>query len=233
MKHLIILLLLTPVLTFSQITEDLSINNTPVTKKLYTKGSFVFGPGFEKIKVGEKWDKDTPEDTEDVFISPGGGMGIEAALGYDFNSSLSSEIGIGYVFSGESVDETSFYFNKSTIRASIIYRLTSSRAYIPYFGAGLSTNLSVKNEAEEDGDKLEYLYSKPIGFNIFGGAEFKDLQSPLYGFVEMKLLILGDYEVEEAKFNGTSIPISIVGDDFLSMNANGLQFTLGVGYYLK
>jgi len=54
MKYLIYILLLTLILIFSQFTEDLSGNTLPVVKKLYTKGSFVFGSGFDIYCVKDK-----------------------------------------------------------------------------------------------------------------------------------------------------------------------------------
>lgn len=67
MKYLILSLLLTPILIFSQITDDISDNAPAVNKKLYTKGSFVFGPGSEKILVAKVTYPDSDKDPEDVY----------------------------------------------------------------------------------------------------------------------------------------------------------------------
>ena len=143
MKYLIFIFLLIPILIFSQ-TKEIQKNDNPTdVKKLYTKGSVKFGVGFEKYFMFEKYYENTGKDAGDAYIYPGGGTGIEAILGYNINPRVSSEIGIGYVSSGESVKDASASFNKSILHASIIYRLKKSKTYIPYFGAGFSTNLSV------------------------------------------------------------------------------------------
>ena len=59
MQYKLLLLLFIPIFLFSQITEDLSDAPPSINKKLYVKGAFVFGPGFEKVKVGEKYYENT------------------------------------------------------------------------------------------------------------------------------------------------------------------------------
>lgn len=230
MKYLI-LSLLTPMLIFSQITEDLSTQ-----KKLYTKGSFVFGPGFEKVLVAQISYPDSDKDPEDVYINPGGGAGIEAVIGYDLSKSLSCELALGWENSGDVIDkDNSAMFNKFPLRVSILYRIPIDKKFTPYIGAGVSTNLAVKYKFEGDpnGSKLEIKYNKPIGFNLLGGAEWKDSQSPLYWFGELRLIMLGEYTIEEGTVNGFSTTELLKGTELDNLSANGLQFAFGVGYYLK
>lgn len=231
MKHLIILIILTPILVFSQITEDISNNNPTVIKKLYTKGLLQFGGG-GKVKAGEKYYTDSSKDPEDIYIHPGGGTGLEAILGYDISPSLSGEIGIGFLQSGESVKKDKTFFNKSTLRVSVIYRLKSSKEYVPYIGGGFSTNLSVSYDAKETGNELKAKYEIPTGFHILGGAQI-NVSPQLFMFGDFKFIFLGTYDIKEATLNGNSIPISYVKSDFREMNANGFQFTLGIGYYIN
>ena len=230
MKHLIILIILTPILIFSQITEDLSGNESTNTKKLYTKGSFVFGPGFEKIKVGEKYYEDSDRDNSDINIMPGGGFGVEGVLGYDLSKLLAVEFSIGTQNSGSSIDkDNKASFQKSQIRASVLYRIPIDKKYVPYIGVGISTVLSGKYIEESQGMELEVKYTKPSGFHVLGGAEWKNPRSPWFWYGEMRLLILGEVEADETDV-ATWI-LEEVGID--KMSANGLQFSFGIGYYIN
>ena len=230
MKHLIILLLLTPVLIFSQITEDLSGNEPLVIKKLYAKGAFIFGPGFEKIKVGEKYYEDSERDNSDINIMPGGGFGVEGVLGYDLSKLLTVEFSIGTQNSGSSIDkDNKASFQKSQIRASVLYRIPIDKKYVPYIGVGISTVLSAKYIEESKEMDLEVKYTKPSGFHVLGGAEWNNPRSPWFWYGEMRLLILGEVEADETDV-ATWI-LEEVGID--KMSANGLQFSFGIGYYIN
>ena len=230
MKNLIILIILTPILIFSQITEDLSGSESINTKKLYTKGSFVFGPGFEKIKVGEKYYEDSDRDNSDINIMPGGGAGVEGVIGYDLSKSLAFEFSIGTQNSGSFIDkDNKAQFKKSQIRASILYKIPIGKKYVPYLGAGLSTILSGKYVENSQGMELEVKYTKPSGFHILGGAEWKNSQSPLYWFGEVRLIILGEIEADDSSVS--NYILESVGIDVMS--SNGLQFSFGIGYYIN
>ncbi len=230
MKYLTLSLLLTPILIFSQITGDMSGNAPAVKNKLYTKGSFVFGPGFENIKVGEKQYEDSDRDNTDINIMPGGGFGVEGVFGYNLTKLLAFEFSIGTQNSGSYVKKGNLaQFKKSQIRATVLYKIPLNKKYVPYVGAGLSTIISGKYVEESQGMELEAKYTTPSGFHVLGGAEWKNPQSSLFFFGEVRLLILGEIEVDE-----TDIPnrlLEEVGID--KMSANGVQFTFGVGYYLK
>lgn len=228
MKYLILLFLLSPILIISQITEDLS-SNIPLAKaKWYAKGLYQHGVGFEPVFIGTQY-YITPHKPYDIYIQPGGGVGLEAVIGNYINPSLSGEIGIGFLQSGYTDDIT---FNKWTLRTSVIYRLKSSKEYVPYVGGGLSTNLSVYFKLVDRDDTTITKYETPIGFHILGGVQ-KNFRQYFFWFGEFKLIFLGTYNIKEAEFNGNTVPISSIESDFREMNANGYQFIFGVGWYIK
>ncbi|MFC1785634.1 hypothetical protein ACFL0J_08440, partial [Candidatus Neomarinimicrobiota bacterium] len=166
MKHIIILIFLIPIFLFPQITENLS---NEITKKLYGKGAFVFGPGFEKVKVGTKIYENSDRDPQDINITPGGGFGVEAGLGYDLTKVLSAEISIGMGNSGASDGEDSkASFQKTLLRASVIYKLPFEKKYTPYIGGGISTVVSAKYIEDSQGIESEVNYNKPSGFHVLG-----------------------------------------------------------------
>jgi len=231
-KHLIILIILTPIFILSQITED-QYNNIPIVKKkLYTKGLVQFGGGYEKILAGKKYYTDSDKDPEDIYIRPGGGIGLEGIIGYDFSPTLSTEIGIGFAGSGETVDKDNIYFNKTIFRATILYKMVSTKEYKPYIGGGFTTNLSAKYEIEQGGDELVVKYKKPVGFHVLGGAQI-NMTPELFMFGDIKLIFLGKYKIEEAEFNGSTFPISNIENEFQEFGSSGFQFTFGMGYYIN
>jgi hypothetical protein len=231
-KHLFILLLITPILVFTQIIEDKSQNIPVVKKKLYTKGLVQFGGGYEKILAGQKSYIDSDKDPEDVYIRPGGGIGLEGIIGYDFSPSLSTEIGIGFAGSGETAGKDNLYFNKTIFRATILYKMASTKEYKPYIGGGFTTNLSAKYEFEEGGNEMVVKYKKPVGFHVLGGAII-NMTPELFMFSDIKFIFLGKYKVEEAEFNGSTFPISNIENEFQEFGASGFQFTFGMGYYIN
>lgn len=230
MKHFILTILLAPIILFSQITEDSSSNNTTIIKKLYTKGSFIFGPGSEKIMVGKKYYEDSDKDPQDINILPGGGVGVEAVIGYDISKLLAFEFSIGTQNSGSYIDKDNVaQFKKSQIRASLLYRIPIGKKYTPYVGAGLSSVISAKYVEDSQGIESEVTYTKPTGFHVLGGAEWKNPKSPLFLFGEIRFLILGEFEADETTVS--NYILETIGIDIMS--ANGLQFSFGIGYYIN
>lgn len=234
MKNIFILIILTPILIFSQITEDLSGNEPLVTKKLYTKGSFMYGPGTEKIWVATKYFQNSDKDPEDIYMHPGGGFGIEAVFGYYVTKLLSFELALGWMTSGEVIDKDNIaMLKKFPLQAVVVYRIPIDKKFTPYIGGGLSTLLSIKYKEEVQGTKSELIYSKPIGFTILGGAEFKNAQSPWFWYGELRYNILGEYTIEKATLGGTTITGLVQGSDLDNLNANGIFFIFGFGYYIN
>lgn len=229
MKNVIVITIITPILLFCQITENLSAQQ-PMNKKLYAKGAFIFGPGFESIKVGEKYYEDSDKDSEDINVMPGGGFGIEGVIGYNISTALSFELSVAMQNSGDVVNEDeSVTFSKSLLRASILYKFPSGKKYIPYIGAGISSVLSAKYKEDTSAGEYEVTYTKPFGFHIIGGAEWKNPGSPWFFYGEARLVILGEFEYDESDFDEWIL--EEFGMD--KMTANGVQFSFGVGYYIN
>jgi len=234
MKYLISFFLLTPILIFSQITEDISRDTPSVVKKLYTKGSFMYGPGTEEVWVATKYYQDSDKDPEDIYMRPGGGFGIEAVIGYDVTRFLSFELALGWLTSGEVIDKDNMaILEKFPLQAIILYRIPINKKFTPYIGGGLATLLSIKYTEKVQGTESDVIYSKPIGFTILGGTEFKKSQSPWYWFGELRYNILGEYTVKEATMGGRTVTGIIQGSSLDNLNANGVFIVFGVGYYLK
>lgn len=221
-------LLITPILIFSQTTVNMTEIEQP-SKKLYAKGALVFGPGFESIKVGEKYYEDSDKDPEDIEVMPGGGVGVEAAIGYDITKSFSLEVSIGNQNSGETVNDDKLQFKKALVRASALYKIQTEKNYTPYFGAGLSMVISAKYYEDTSAGEYEVIYNNPTGLHLLGGAEWKTSDSPLFFYGEVRVLILGEFEYDESDFDEWIL------EDFGmdKMTANGIQFSFGIGYYIN
>ncbi|MFC1785168.1 hypothetical protein ACFL0J_06035 [Candidatus Neomarinimicrobiota bacterium] len=229
MKNFIILILITPILIFCQITEDLIKIEQPI-KKFYLKGAFVPGLSFETITVGEKYYQYSDKESEEIFIEPGGGSGsFEGVIGYDISKLITLEISAGIQNSGESVDDFKVKFKKFLIRASILYKMPIDKYYVPYIGVGISRVITGKYiEKSYDFVESEVIYKNPSGFHLLIGAEMKDPDFGLNLYGEIRLVMLGEFEMEESNIDEWIL--KDIGLD--KMNANGLHFCIGIGYYL-
>ena len=208
MRNLIFLILFFPIVLFSQITEDIA-EPKPHSNKLYAKGSWIFGPGFESVLDN---------------IEPGGGQGFETALGYDWSKSISSELSFCMQNSGDHGK-----FKKSQMRASIYYKIPIEKIFTPYLGAGISAVISAKYIDRYSLGDPEAIYNKPFGIHILGGVERKNPYSRLFVFGEVRILILGEFVIDY-----TDVDFLVLRDlDMITMNANGLQWSIGIGYYIS
>ncbi|MFC1760165.1 opacity family porin [Candidatus Neomarinimicrobiota bacterium] len=232
MKHLITIIMLTPILIFSQITENQSITSS-ARSSFYAGGSVFFGPG-EQIKAGEKYYTNSDKESEDINISPNGSAGLEIIVGYNLTKSISSEFAIGWSSGGETIDKDNvILFKKAPLRLTLLYRIPIEKKYTPYIGAGLSTNLVVKYTEKSQGIDSEIKYSKPVGFHILGGASYKENNSPLFFFGELRVIVLSEYTVEEADIGGMDATSLLKSSDLDNLTATGMQFAFGMGYYFK
>ena len=232
MQYKFSLLLFIPILILSQVTTDLSKANKQESK-FYAGGSVFFGPG-EQIKAGEKYYTNSDKESEDIHISPNGSAGLEILFGYNLTKSISSEFAIGWSSGGETIDKDNvILFKKAPLRLSLLYKISIEKKYTPYIGAGLSTNLVVKYTEKSQGIDSEIKYSKPVGFHILGGASYKEKNSPLYFFGELRIIILSEYIIEEATIGGMSANSLLAGSELDNLKATGVQFAFGMGYYFK
>ena len=232
MQYKFSILLFIPILILSQVTTDLSQTNQQGSK-FYAGGSVFFGPG-EQIKAGEKYYTDSDKEPEDINISPNGSAGIEILAGYNLTKSISTEFAIGWSSGGETIDKDNvILFKKAPLRLSVLYKIPIEKKYTPYIGAGLSTNLVVKYTEKSQGIDSEIKYSKPIGFHILGGASYKENNSPLYFFGELRVIVLGEYTVEEADIGGMDATSLLKDSELDNLTATGVQFAFGMGYYFK
>ena len=232
MKFKLITILILPLFIFSQNNESspIEMNND---SKLYTGATMFFGPG-EQIKAGEKYYINSDKEPEDIHISPNGSAGLELLIGYNLTRYLSSEFAIGWSSNGETIDKDNvILFKKAPLRLTLLYKFPIEKKYTPYIGAGLSTNLVVKYTEKSQGIESEIKYSKPIGFHILGGASYKEKKSPLYFFGELRVIVLGEYTIEEAEIDGRDATSLLKDSELDNLAATGVQFALGIGYYFK
>jgi hypothetical protein len=225
----VVLVLLLPVLIVAQ-SADIQTDDTEVTpaKKLYAKGNILMGVGFDKVFGGYKYVEG--EDPEKINIYPGGGVGVEAVLGYDITPTIAAEVGIAMQSSGQSVSNGHVYFRKVPYRASLLYKPKSTKSYRLYFGGGLSSNFSAKYDVEEDDSEATVTYTSAMGFHGLAGANFHKGKSPIYFAGEVRYVSMADYEMDEAELDGHSF---VVATDKRELSAGGVHFVFTMGYYLR
>lgn len=224
----LLLILYLPLLLYSQIT-DYSTNLSE--RNFYVSILAQYGPGFEKIKTGQEFNVYS-NTTSDIYIRPGGGYGIEAILGSDIIPSIALELGLGLVQSGKVIHTEHIVFNKSTIRASLLYKIKMFNYYTFYVGGGYSAAQNPLFKIEQVDETFKSTYSSPKGFHAIGGVQF-NYTSNFFWYGDLKYYSLGEYQIKNATFAGESIPIDEVESEFHSFNADGLQISLGIGYYIK
>ncbi len=229
-----LLVLISPILILGQTADQISEDGVEiVNKKMYVKGNFLMGLGFDKVLAAKKYSEDK-DDTDDIYIRPGGGLGVEGVIGYNITSAITGEIGIGYQFSGETVSSDHVYFKKIPFRATLLYKSANKiKQFSLYYGAGVSTNLSTKYDVEEADDKLVVNYENPVGFHGIIGADFISTGSPLFITGEVRFVSMADYEVKSAELNGNDMSISLVKSDFQTLSSSGIHFIITIGYYIN
>jgi len=222
------LVILLPMILLAQI-DDYATNQTE--RKFYVSGLVQYGPGFEKIKAGSEYIPYTRE-TNDIYIRPGGGYGVEGIIGSDIIPSIAVEFGIGILRSGKVVHTEHIVFDKSTLRASLIYKLRIYKYHKIYFGGGFSAVQNSILKIEQSDETLRIKYHNPKGFNIISGLQFNYTNNFfLYG--DIKYNIMSSFKIKNAEFSGESMVISNVDSKYHTYDGNGIQFSFGVGYYLK
>ncbi len=225
----IVLFILLPILIMGQGTDlQTGEPETLPAKKLYAKLNVLVGVGFDKVFGGYKYVEG--KDPEKINIDPGGGIGVEAVLGYDISPNIAAEFGIATQSSGESVSNGHVYFKKVPYRASILFKPKSNKSFRLFFGGGISSNISAKYDVEEDGADATVTYTSPIGFHGLAGANFGSPKSPFYFAGEVRYVGMADYEMDEAEMNGHSF---IVASDKQKLSASGVHFVFTMGYYIK
>jgi hypothetical protein len=225
-RHTVLIILLFPFLLLSQTTtEESSLSNN-----LYLKGAIITGSGSDEILVGRVDYTDSEKESEDIYVEPGGGTGLEAVIGYNLTNALALEFAIGWCNTGETLDgDNNILFNRAPVRASAFYRFNTAKKWFPYIGGGLSSNLHIKYSEEIDGKESEVTYKKTIGFHLLGGIEYKSNKSPWFGYGELRVIQLGEYTVDKSDFS--SGLLEEFGMD--NPDANGVQVSIGAGYYIN
>lgn len=222
------LVFLLPIILLAQIDEYV---NNQTDRKFYVSGLVQYGPAFEKIKAGSQYDPYFGE-TSNIYIRPGGGYGIEAIVGSDIIPSLAAEFGIGLLRSGKVVHTEHIVFDKTTLRASLIYKLRIYKYHKIYFGGGFSAVQNSILRVEQSDEVLLVKYTNPKGFNIIAGLQFNYTKN-LFLFGDLKYNSMSSFNIKSAEFSGESMVISEVDSKYHTYNGDGIQFSFGIGYYLK
>lgn len=221
-------IIILPILLFAQL-EDYVTNRTD--RNFYVSGLIQYGPGFQKIKAGSEYDPYF-RNTKNIYLRPGGGYGIEANVGADIIPSLSVEFGMGALRSGKIVHTEHIVFDKITLRTSLLYKVNIYKYHKLYFGGGFSAIQNSQIKIEQSDETLTIKYQNPKGFNIITGLQFNYTKN-FFMYGDIKYNLMNSFELKSATFSGEKLSITEVDEKYHSLRADGIQFSFGVGYYLK
>lgn len=185
-------------------------------------GKFVLGVGrgFSKIQIGTLT---TGDNTEELYVDPGGGGAVEADFGYQLLNNLKIELGIGFQNSGFVASNASGGFRRIPLKLSLLYEFSSQKRLQIYVGAGPVYFLSPNYEWEENSTSW-IKYDPVFGGHALVGAMTHDSQKPFFFFFEARYMgTFSEYTRNTSNFN----PIY----SLRYMSGQGIFFYFGMGLY--
>jgi hypothetical protein len=200
--------------------------NTSNKLRLQLEGYLGFG--LDSIKVGET------SGGEDVKISGGGGFGGGATLGYGLSRSVDIDGTLGFQVSGllPAVENARGTFSRSFLLATVKYKIPFRENLQWKLGAGVGYYMGGELDIDIDqgilnGGHTVVDYKNATGFHATGELEIA-LQRNLVLAVGLKYYKV-DYKAETATFNGISVPVSSLTDEYRNFNGDGVDVTVGFG----
>lgn len=192
-------------------------------------GSFSFGTGGEKLKVGE-----TTED-EDITLRTAGGFGIAITLGYNFFSKVDLDLTAGYQVNWEQpdCDNLDGYFSRVPLLVTTKYWIpTKNNAFLKLGGGlGLYTSIEYELDGSENFGLHEIIeYDNATGFHIVGEYEMIGPVKPVSFVMGIKYYNV-TYNANSATHNGTTLPVSDIRSTVRELKGSGFDFYFGFGWY--
>jgi len=210
------------------------VNKQPVPeiikpRKFYVKGIVGFGLGFDRIPTGIYKKSFTSDEWMEVILLPGGGIGLDAYLGYRFIPSTMLELGIAYQSTGTSVKDTGdeIHFQRYPLSVTLIHEIKSKGKMTFYFGAGAAYYLGPNFLLRMSGLEINIDYKPSPGFHGLIGLASKPKSHGFFYFFEMKFSGIMSYEWEKALVEG--IPF-IPTDEYAKLTGKGIYIDIGFGY---
>jgi hypothetical protein len=198
-------------------------------KGLKINGSFSFGTGGEKLKLGETTEGDA------VTLRTAGGYGMAITLGYNFFSKVDFDLTAGYQLNWirPECDNLDGYFSRVPLLVTLKYWIPTKNNAFFKLGGGLGFYTSVKYDAdgsESFGVHEIIKYDNATGFHIVGEYEIISPVKPV-GFVLGLKYYYVNYNAKSVTSNGTSLPVSDILPEFRSLKGSGFDFYFGFGWY--
>ncbi len=192
-------------------------------------GSFYFGTGGDKLKVGETTEGD------DITLRTAGGFGMAITLGYNFYSKVDVDLTAGYQLNWirPECDNLDGSFSRVPLLVTLKYWIPTKNNAFFKLGGGLGFYTSV--EYEVDGSEYFGLheiieYDNATGFHIVGEYEVFSPDYPISFVLGIKYYNV-TYNVNSATNNGTPYPVSDVRSEVRELNGSGFDFYFGFGWY--
>ena len=198
-------------------------------RRLYLKGIFGAGIGFDQIQTGIYKQSLITDEWREVILLPGGGIGLDVALGYRFLPSLMAEFGMAYESTGTAVKDTGeeIYFRRYPLTLTLIHSFKSKGKIQFYVGGGAGFYLNPKFFLNMSGLEIEIKYKPAAGFHGLIGISTNTKNKGAFFFGELRFSGIMNYEWETATVEGFS---AIPSDEFQKLTGMGIYINFGLGY---
>ena len=213
---------------YPTILQQASNQAVETPRKFYIKGIFGAGYGFEEVYLYMWLVKEGGEEGSDIYVRSGGGLNLEAALGYHILQNLMVEIGIGYQVTPNNPKGVGGkgWFKRIPLQLTLLYEFPTQSSLQFYIGGGGGIYLGPELFRELTGSiDASVYYDPPIGFHGLAGIKFiPKKKKSFYFFLETELNLGIKY-----KWNDSNV---IPFTDWLEFGGNQILFNFGIVYYL-
>ena len=194
--------------------------------KLRLQLDVYFGFGLDSNTVGKTTNND------DVKISSGGGVGFGATIGYGLSKHVDIDGTLGVQASGlqPAVKNATGTFGRSFLLATMKYKVPIRENLQWKFGVGagyyMGGELDIDIEPGVPGAGHTIVdYKDAAGVHGTGELEIA-LQRNLVLTVGLKYYKV-EYKADKATFNGASVPVSSLNNEYRDLTGDGVDVTVG------
>jgi hypothetical protein len=191
------------------------------------------GSGLNKITVGKT------TDNEEITISGGGGVGLSAVLGYLIFDEFETDLGIGFQSNtlSKKVENAEGSFSKTILSFTPKYLILIGNSNQINIGAGVG--YYIPGDMDIDASKVTngfheiVSYDPAVGFHVLAEYEgFFEAFSHLLSWSAGVQYTSVSFEASSFKRNGVEHSVSILKDDYKTLDGNGVNFIGGIKIHL-
>lgn len=214
--------------------SDVKANNIFEEKgKLKLGIDITAGAGLNKITVGKT------TDNEEITISGGGGVGVSALIGYLIVDELEADLGIGFQNNtlSKKVENAEGSFSKTILTFTPKYIIMLGNSNQINIGAGVG--YYIPGDMDIDASKVTngfheiVSYDPVVGFHVLAEYEgFFHAFSHLLSWTAGVKYTNVSFKASTFTRNGINYNVSVLKDDYKTLNGSGVNFIGGIKIHL-